>query len=214
MVLYLRKIVCQLHVKSIVILIVTLNLSSCDLLSKNESLPYYNSQDLTPTWNTKNEHRISIFNLVDQNGKNFGSDSLKDKIYVANFFFTTCPTICPRMTKCFKVLQDSISNMENVELVSFSVMPWVDTVNKLKIYGESNGVNPTKWHLLTGNRSFIYSLGRSSFFADNNQLSDSSTFLHTDKMFLIDKDQQIRGVYNATNMDDIYRVLADIKALK
>ena len=214
MVLYLRRIVCQLLVKLFAIVLIVLNLLSCNVFSNNEILPYYNSQDLTPSWNIKNEHRITAFNLVDQNGKNFGSNLLNDKIYIANFFFTTCPGICPKMTKCFKVLQDSISLMNHVELVSFSVMPWVDTVNKLKKYGEENGVNPAKWHMLTGDKSIIYSLGRSSFFADNNKLTDSTTFLHTDKMYLIDKNQQIRGVYNATNMDDISRVLTDIKALK
>ena len=214
MVLYLRRIVCQLLVKLFAIVLIVLNLLSCNVFSNNEILPYYNSQDLTPNWNIKKEHRITAFNLVDQNGKNFGSKLLNDKIYIANFFFTTCPGICPKMTKCFKVLQDSISIMNDVELVSFSVMPWIDTVNKLKKYGEENGVNPAKWHLLTGDKSIIYSLGRSSFFADNNKLTDSTTFLHTDKMYLIDKNQQIRGVYNATNMDDISRVLTDIKALK
>ena len=214
MVLYQRRIVCQLLVKLFAIVLIVLNLLSCNVFSNNEILPYYNSQDLTPSWNIKNEHRITAFNLVDQNGKNFGSNLLNDKIYIANFFFTTCPGICPKMTKCFKVLQDSISLMNHVELVSFSVMPWIDTVNKLKKYGEENGVNPAKWHLLTGDKSIIYSLGRSSFFADNNKLTDSTTFLHTDKMYLIDKNQQIRGVYNATNMDDISRVLTDIKALK
>ena len=214
MVLYQRRIVCQLLVKLFAIVLIVLNLLSCNVFSNNEILPYYNSQDLTPNWNTKKEHRITAFNLVDQNGKNFGSNLLNDKIYIANFFFTTCPGICPKMTKCFKVLQDSISLMNHVELISFSVMPWIDTVNKLKKYGEENGVNPAKWHLLTGDKSIIYSLGRSSFFADNNKLTDSTTFLHTDKMYLIDKNQQIRGVYNATNMDDISRVLTDIKALK
>ncbi|MEY4056970.1 MAG: SCO family protein [Chitinophagia bacterium] len=214
MVLYQRRIACPLLVKLFAIVLIVLHLSSCNVFSNNEILPYYNSQDLTPNWNTKKEHRITAFNFVDQNGKNFGSKSLKDKIYIANFFFTTCPGICPKMTKCFKVLQDSISLMNHVELVSFSVMPWIDTVNKLKKYGEENGVNPAKWHLLTGDKSIIYSLGRSSFFADNNKLTDSTTFLHTDKMYLIDKSQQIRGVYNATNMDDISRVLTDIKALK
>ena len=214
MVLYQRRIVCQLLVKLFAIVLIVLNLLSCNVFSNNEILPYYNSQDLTPSWNTKNEHRITAFNLVDQNGKNFGSNLLNDKIYIANFFFTTCPGICPKMTKCFKVLQDSISLMNHVELVSFCVMPWIDTVSKLTRSGEENGVNPAKWHLLTGDKSIIYSLGRSSFFADNNKLTDSTTFLHTDKMYLIDKNQQIRGVYNATNMDDITRVLTDIKALK
>ena len=211
---YQLKTACQLLIKFFTLVLILLKLSSCNVFPNNEILPYYNSKDLTPSWNAKNKHRISAFNLFDQNGKNFGSKSLNEKIYIANFFFTTCPSICPKMTKCFKVLQDSISLMNHVELVSFSVMPWIDSVNKLKIYGEENGVNSTKWHLLTGDNSIIYLLGRSSFFADNNKLTDSTTFLHTDKMYLIDKNQQIRGVYNATRMDDISRVLADIKILQ
>ena len=99
-------------------------------------------------------------------------------------------------------------------MVSFTVMPWVDSVNKLKIYGEENCINPVRWHLLTGKKSTIYSLGRASFFADNNPLNDTTTFIHTDKMFLIDIHQQIRGVYNATNLDDIVSVIKDIKNLK
>jgi len=158
-------------------------------------------------------HHIAKFNLVDQTGKIFSSDSLNDKVYIANFFFTTCPSICPKMTKCFKVLQDSLSANNLVELISFSVMPWEDSVSKLKAYGIDNSINPIKWHLLTGDKSIIYSLGRSSFFADNNKLSDTVSFIHTDKMYLIDKNQQIRGIYNATNMGDISRVLADIQIL-
>lgn len=215
MVPYQPRIACQLHIKVVAILFLVFCLYGCDLLSiNNEALPYYNSQNLTPTWDSNKKHKIANFNLVDQTGKNFNTDSLKGKIYVANFFFTTCPSICPKMTKHFKLLQDSISAMQHVEIVSFTVMPWVDTVNKLQAYGEENNIDPVKWHLLTGDKSKIYALGRASFFADNNKLSDTSTFIHTDKMYLIDKQQQIRGVYNATNMNDIVRVLADIKILE
>ena len=213
MVLYLRRIACPLLVKLLAVFFI-LNISSCNIFSNNESLPYYNTQDLTPTWNPRNGHQIAYFNLKDQTGNKFGSDSLTGKIYIANFFFTTCPSICPKMTKCFKIIQDSIANMQHVEIVSFSVMPWVDSVNKLKVYGEQNNINPTKWHLLTGDKSIIYALGRASFFADNNKLSDTSSFIHTDKMYLIDNQNRIRGVYNATKVDDIARVLADIKILK
>ena len=215
MVLYLRRIVCQLLVKLLAVLFLILNLASCNVFTHPiESLPYYNSQDLTPTWDSKNMHPMAHFNLVDQTGKRFGSDSLIGKIYIANFFFTTCPSICPKMTKCFKLLQDSISTMQNVEIVSFSVMPRVDSVKKLKIYGDQNNINPGFWHLLTGDKSTIYTLGRASFFADNNKSTDTSTFIHTDKMYLVDNQKQIRGVYNATNMNDISRVLNDIKILK
>ena len=212
---YRPKTVCQFYIKIFLAAFISSIWCSCNLgNAKDDVLPYYNSQDLTPTWDVNKRHVIANFSLMDQNGKLFNADSLKDKIYIANFFFTTCPSICPKMTKSFKILQDSILNMQQVELVSFTVMPWVDSVQKLKTYGLLNGVNSAKWHLLTGDRSIIYSLGRSSFFADNNKISDTSTFLHTDKMYLIDKHQRIRGVYNATQVADVYRVLDDIKALK
>jgi protein SCO1/2 len=118
------------------------------------------------------------------------------------------------MTNCFKILQDSILKIKNIELVSFSVMPWVDSTNTLKVYGNGHGVNPQKWHLLTGEKSTIYYLGRASFFADKNNENDSTTFIHTDKMYLIDTQKQIRGVYNATNVEDIGRILADLKILE
>lgn len=212
---YRPKTVCQFCIKIFLAAFISSIWCSCNLgNAKYDVLPYYNSQDLTPTWDVNKRHVIANFSLMDQNGKLFNADSLKDKIYIANFFFTTCPSICPKMTKSFKILQDSILNMQQVELVSFTVMPWVDSVQKLKTYGLLNGVNSAKWHLLTGVRSIIYSLGRSSFFADNNKISDTSTFLHTDKMYLIDKHQRIRGVYNATQVADVYRVLDDIRALK
>ena len=212
---YQQRIACRLHINLLVAFCFVLSLSGCDVLTNNnEALPYYISKDLTPSWSAKNLHHIAAFSFLDQTNKAFNSNSLAGKIYVANFFFTTCPSICPKMTKCFKVLQDSISNMQNVEMVSFSVMPWVDSVKKLKAYGEQHKINPAKWHLLTGEKASIYSLGRASFFADNNKSTDSSTFLHTDKMYLIDQHKQIRGIYNATNLDDIARVLADIKILQ
>lgn len=207
----------------------TLFFCACNSVSNNNelkatdsllTLPFFNQPDWTPEWINETDtgyndiHTIPSFSFLDQNGKVIDENLVNGKIYIANFFFTTCPSICPKMTRCFKIIQDSIANMQHVEIVSFSVMPWVDSVNKLKVYGEQNNINPTKWHLLTGDKSIIYALGRASFFADNNKLSDTSSFIHTDKMYLIDNQNRIRGVYNATKVDDIARVLADIKILK
>jgi len=215
MALYRPRIVCLFLIKLTAVFFLSFNLLCCNLITnKIETLPFYNSKDLTPSWDSNKPHYIAKFNLVDQRGKEYNSDSLNGKMYIANFFFTTCPSICPKMTKNLNILQDSIANLQNVAIVSFSVMPWIDTVNKLKVYGAENHVNPVRWHLLTGNKSTIYALGSASFFADKNPLNDTSTFIHTDKMYLIDTHQQIRGVYNATNIDDIGRVLSDIKILK
>jgi len=215
MALYLQKIVCPLLIKWMFIAFCLFQMAGCQWVNgKEERLPYYDSADLTPQWDHHHSHHIAPFNLVDQTGQAFGSDSLNGKIYIANFFFTTCLSICPKMTKCIKLLQDSIASMQNINIVSFTVMPWVDSVNRLKAYGAENNIHPTYWHLLTGPQSTIYGLGRASFFADNHASDDTSSFLHTDKMYLIDQQQQIRGVYNATNMNDVGRVLRDIRVLE
>jgi len=214
MVQYQQRIVCRL-ILNLSIAYCFFNISGCNSFNSDvELLPYYNSQDLTPRWDGNNRHHISHFNLTDQTGTFINSDSLNDKIYIASFFFTTCPSICPKMTSCFKVLQDSISVMQDVEILSFSVMPEIDSVGRLRAYGQDNGINPVIWHLLTGKTSEIYSIGRSSFFADDNPSTDTTSFLHTDKMYLVDGHQQIRGVYNATKMDDVHRVLHDLTVLK
>ncbi len=214
MVLYLQKNVCRLCIKYLAMAVFVCMLCSCHLFdSKNEELPYYNAKELTPQWGIKNPHTIANFNFQNQSGNSYSTDSLRGKIYVANFFFTTCPGICPKMTHNLKKLQDSILSMQQVNIVSFSVMPWVDTVGRLKKYGIENEINPSVWHLLTGDKKAVYTLGRGSYFADENNTSDTSSFLHTDKMFLVDKEQHIRGVYNATRGEDINRVLNDIKIL-
>ena len=110
MVLYLQRIACQSFVKLLLVIFFIFNLGSCNL-NNIEVLPYYNSQDLTPKWDSKNIHHIANFKLVDQRGKVFSSDSLNGKIYIANFFFTTCPGICPKMAKCLKILQKTLKNL-------------------------------------------------------------------------------------------------------
>lgn len=119
------------------------------------------------------------------------------------------------MTNNFNALQDSILQNKEVKLVSFSVMPWVDTVSALKKYADSNKINSGKWYLLTGNKSEIYHLARNSFFAEKGLglQKTSDQFLHTESMFLIDKKCRIRGLYNATQKQDINRVFDDIKVL-
>ena len=195
--------------------------SSCSFKNKTVTLPYYNTADFTAEWIAENDsrykdiHTIDTFTMYNQLGQVFTSDSLKGKIYVANFFFSICPSICPKMANNLKLLQDRFVNNAALNLVSFSVMPWIDSVGKLKLYGENLGINPAQWHLLTGNKERIYTLGRKSFFAEKKEglTKDSSDFLHTETMLLIDTKARIRGVYSATEIKDIERITADIKIL-
>ena len=119
------------------------------------------------------------------------------------------------MANNLKVLQDRFATTPQLQLVSFSVMPHVDSIGKLKAYGENLNIDPTKWHLLTGNKERIYTLGRQSFFAEklDGLKKDSTDFLHTETMLLIDTKSRIRGVYSATEKADIERVSEDIKTL-
>ena len=170
-----------------------LYLFSCNQ-HKNDSvkgtLPFYNTADFDAEWINESEikyntiHRIDSFTLQNQSGQNISRDSLDGFIYVANFFFTTCPGICPKMTNNLKTLQDTFANNAQIKLVSFSVMPWVDTVNKLQNYAEANNINSSKWYLLTGDKEKIYHLARTSFFAEKGLglQKNSDEFLHTESM--------------------------------
>ena len=196
-----------------------INLIACH--TKNEVLPFYNTADFTAEWikpgdpKYKNIHAIDTFKMQNQLGHIITKDSLDGHIYMANFFFTTCPTICPKMTNNLQIIQETFANNKQLKLVSFTVMPWVDSVNRLKTYGENHHIDPNKWYLLTGNKERIYKLGRQSYFSEKRLglQRDSSYFLHTESMLLIDKSGRIRGIYNATQKPDIERATADIKLL-
>ena len=212
---YHPKNVCRFSGKLGLFAWLFLALNGCRLSDANENqLPFFTMKDLSPQWNIHPTHPVAAFSFVDQSGKTICSDSLRKGIYLANFFFTSCPGICPKMTNRLLSIQDSLLRLKGVTLLSFSVMPMVDSVAVLKEYEKKYGIHPEIWHLLTGDKAAIYRLGRSSFFADDNTQGDTSTFLHSDKLFLVDRNQHIRGVYNATRQEDMQRVLADVNQLK
>lgn len=187
--------------------------------SEQKEVPYYNSPDLTPTWcmssSVSDEHQIADFEFTNQEGKQFGSRNLEGKYYVANFFFTSRPSICPRMTENLKTVANHFSGDADVQLVSFSVTPNIDSVQRLKTYHSGKGLSD-RWNLLTGSQAKIYDLSRRSFFVEEEIgfSKDSSDFLHTERCVLVDRDQHIRGVYNATVALDMERLIADIEWLK
>ncbi|NRD18423.1 SCO family protein [Winogradskyella eckloniae] len=160
-------------------------------------------------------HKIADFSLTNQNGKTITQDDYKDKIYVADFFFTTCPTICPIMTKNMAQIQKAILNDDEVMLLSHSVTPKIDSVAQLKKYAIEKGVIDRKWNLVTGDKKQIYKLARKSYLAvktDGN--GDAYDMIHTENFMLIDKKRQIRGFYDGTNSEEIERLLDDIETLK
>lgn len=182
------------------------------------SLPYYHTADFTPLWNTDTLkqplHSIAPFSFTDQNGRAINNNTLNGKIYVADFFFTSCGSICPTITNNLLKVQKAFPGDNRVAILSYSVAPWIDSVARLKTYANRFKMD-NRWHLLTGNKSAIYKLARQSYYAEEELgfTKDSADFLHTEHVLLIDKAQHIRGVYNGTLPLEIDRMIDDIKIL-
>ena len=163
----------------------------------------------------KKYHSIADFNLINQNGKTITQNDYRDKIYVADFFFTTCQTICPIMTDHMAQVQKEIIYDNDIMLLSHSVTPKIDSVEQLKRYAIKKGVDDSKWNLVTGDKKQIYELARKSYLAvKTSGNGDEYDMIHTENFMLIDKKRQIRGFYDGTKQDDIKRLLDDIKILK
>ncbi|MBT5393507.1 MAG: SCO family protein [Flavobacteriaceae bacterium] len=160
-------------------------------------------------------HTIPNFSLVNQLGDTISQDTFKDKIYIADFFFTTCLTICPIMTGNMGAIQEAIKDQEDVLLLSHSVTPERDSVSVLYQYGIEKGVNPKKWHLVTGPKKDIYNLARKSYLvAKDEGGSGPFDLVHTENFVLIDKQKRIRGYYDGTDPAAIETLLEDLKVLQ
>jgi len=190
-------------------------------MSKVDKLPYFNTPDFAPTWSSeinelKELHKIPNFSFTNQLGKQVTNASLEGKIYVANFFFTSCPDVCIKLTKSMYELQDIYTGDDAIRLISHSVMPSVDTIEVLKEYGERHNINPDKWDLVTGDKEKTYALAREAYFADDlyKETKDKNRFVHTENLILIDKNSHIRGVYNGTLPEEVQRIKRHIALLK
>jgi protein SCO1/2 len=186
---------------------------------KNQVLPYYDTPDFTPKWDIKNKtlfHTIRPFNLISQENRIFTEKDIDGKICVADFFFTTCPGICPKMTKSMSNIQKEFINDDEVLLLSHSVTPEKDSVSVLKKYALEKNVNFKRWKLLTGNKNEIYDLGRKYYFVEEDEgiKKGNDVFLHTENFILIDKQRHIRGIYNGLDPNSINNLINDIKLLK
>ena len=185
-----------------------------------ESLPVYNPIDLNPKLvdlslqKADKDHKISDFTLTNQNGEIITQEDYKNKIYVADFFFTNCTTICPIMTNNMVKIQEAFLKTDDVMFLSHSVTPEIDSIAVLRKYADSKGVIDSKWNVTTGNKKHIYELARKSYFAVVEQGDGGlQDFIHTTNFVLVDKQQQIRGIYDGINDDEIQRLINDIKIL-
>ena len=191
------------------------------LLTPEKKLPIYSPIDVNPRLvdaslqHVKKNHKIADFTLFNQNENRITPATFEDKIYVADFFFTRCGTICPIMTTNMAAIQKEFLNDTEVLLLSHSVTPVMDSVVVLKEYALNKGVVDNKWHLVTGDKKQIYELARKSYFAVLDEGDGGvQDFIHTEQFILVDKKKRIRGYYDGTDPQDIQRVIDDIYVLK
>ncbi len=189
-------------------------------LSRQGELPVYNPADLNPELVPKNlqrvghGHTVADFKLINQNGATVTQEDYRDRIYVADFFFTRCPSICPVMTHNMEKLQRTFLKDTLVRLLSISVTPEMDSIPVLKKYAVRNGVIDGKWNVTTGDKRHIYELARQSYFAASD-MGDGGLqdFIHTPNFVLVDMQKQIRGIYDGTDDGEIRRLIGDIRLL-
>ena len=192
-----------------------------NLLVPKERLPVYNPTDVNPRLvdfsiqHIKKDHKIGDFNLINQNGDTITNETYKDKIYITDFFFTRCATICPIMTNNMGELQNIYKSDSSIMFLSHSVTPVIDSISVLKQYAIDKGVIDAKWNLVTGKKKHIYELARKSYFAvlDEGDGGEQD-FIHTEQFVLVDAKRQIRGFYDGTDKNEIDRIIKDIEILK
>jgi protein SCO1/2 len=202
---------------------IVLGLTGCGRTYEVTSLPYFNSPDFTPEWISKTDaqvaklHTIPPFNFTDQNGRVVSDKTTQGKIYVANFFFTRCTNICPKMTDNLSKVARAFCCDNRVLFISHSVTPQFDNVSVLLKYAREKNITNCNWHLVTGRKDEIYNIARKSYFADaetKEQLHQPLQFLHTENLILIDKHRHIRGVYNGTIAYEADNLIKHIKLLE
>jgi protein SCO1/2 len=163
-------------------------------------------------------HKIGDFSFLDQDGNTITQRDVKGKVFVAEYFFTTCQTICPIMNKQMQRVHEAYRGNDQVNILSFTVNPEIDTVEQMKRYADEHKANAEKWHFLTGEKDKLYELARKSFFvlkpAESQNLGDvGSDFIHTNNFVLVDQKMRIRGYYDGTNPKEVDRLIKDIDLL-
>jgi protein SCO1/2 len=190
------------------------------MIKDNRSLPVYSPSLLNPELvdesmrSVNRNHRIGEFELIDQQGKGFSEKQLKDKVYVADFFFTTCPTICPDMSGQLKRVQEATDKYPDFRIVSHTVQPEVDSPAVLQAYAERYEANPDRWIFLTGDKRELYRLARKQYFAATTEGDGGvNDFIHTENFVLVDKEKRIRGFYDGTSAESVDKLIEDIEIL-
>jgi len=202
-----------------IFLLLLLALCSCRPTGAKE-LPIYNPSDFNPKLVDQSlhhkieNHTVSDFRLINQNGEIITQEDYKDKVYVVDFFFTSCTSICPLMTNNLLRVQQALLKANDIMFLSVSVTPEIDSIPVLRKYATAKGIIDGKWHITTGDKKHIYELARKSYFAVVEQGDGGlQDFIHTPNFILVDKKKQIRGIYDGTVATEIERLLKDLKSL-
>lgn len=190
------------------------------MIKDNRSLPIYTPAMINPELVDESKrgervkHHIADFELIDQDGEPFDQSALKGKYYVSDFFFTTCPTICPDMSSQLQRVQEAYNEDKDFRIVSHTVNPEIDSAETLKAYAELYEADPDKWIFLTGNKKVIYDLARKSYFAATTEGDGGvDDFIHTENFVLVDKEKRIRGFYDGTSKESVDQLITDIEIL-
>lgn len=190
------------------------------LLTPKKKLPIFNPSDVNPelvdstVQHVSKYHTIADFSFTNQNGKIITQKNYEDKIYVADFFFTTCPTICPIMQDNMVEIQNAFKDVSDVMLLSHTVMPHIDSVSVLKKYALEKGVIDSKWNLVTGDKKDIFYIARKSYLAVKTETKgELYDMVHTENFILVDKQRRVRGFYDGTKKEEIDRLIEDIRFL-
>jgi protein SCO1/2 len=186
---------------------------ACSKPKEEEKLPIFGEREVSGTDTIY--HTIDEFLFVNQDSSIVTNETFKDKIYVADFFFTSCRTICPVMKTHMLRVYDSVKNKPDILLLSHTIDPEYDTVGLLHDYAERLGVESNKWHFVTGDPEEIFKIAQTSYFS--TAMADSTEpdgFIHSGAFLLIDKERRIRGKYDGTKEEEVNRLIADIKQLE
>jgi|TARA_B100001971_G_C18240276_1_gene570320 protein SCO1/2 len=211
----------KVFILSIAVVSIAAILMFYNVLKPEEKLPIYQPNMVSfqlvdsTVQHVKRFHKIKDFSLVNQNGEKVTNENYRDKIYIADFFFTTCQGICPIMKENMIILQDEYKDDDQVYLLSHTVTPEIDTKEVLKKYSLEKGVIDSKWNLVTGDKKQIYNLARKSYLvAEDIEESELFEMIHTENFVLVDPERRIRGFYDGTDQESMNALIYDIKVLK
>jgi len=182
-------------------------------LDTETCLPIFGNKSLSASGDTV-YHVLPEFSFINQEGDTITDAIMENKVVVADFFFTTCPSICIDMTKNLRTIQNYFLNDKDVLILSYTVDPETDSVEQLKKYAVEHDVNARMWHLLTGDKKELYNLARNGYLVTAVQGDGGSKdFIHSEKLVLLDKERRIRGFYDGTKTKEINKLKKDIKTL-